>query len=104
MLSRKKTTALVIIIVFLTVNNSFSGFHFYKPIIPTTETSLYELLDLSGLGLKENIFRKALAGWKKLYAKDHLENPSVLSIVDLSQSSNSKRLYVIDMVKKCILF
>jgi hypothetical protein len=68
------------------------------------ECSLYEKLQLSGLGLKEEIFNNAVKGWNVLFETNDLENPNILSIVDLSQSSNSKRLYVIDLLQKKILF
>jgi hypothetical protein len=65
---------------------------------------LYDELNLSELGLKQDVFEKALSGWKTIFKNQQLENPNLLSIADLSQSSNSKRLYVIDMVNKKILF
>ena len=65
---------------------------------------LYSQLNLAAIGLREEIFEKALAGWNVLNNQRKLKNTGLLSILDLSQSSNSKRLYVIDMDKKVLLF
>jgi len=68
------------------------------------KVSLYDELKLSEIGLKENIFNNALVGWNNLFKQQLLKNTGLLSIVDLSQSSNSKRLYIIDMDNKIVLF
>ncbi|MBC7488587.1 MAG: murein L,D-transpeptidase catalytic domain family protein [Cytophagaceae bacterium] len=65
--------------------------------------TLYNELQLEQLGLNQSVFAKALKGWSEL-KRQNLLRSNVLSIVDLSQSSNSKRLYVIDMEKKELLF
>ena len=41
---------------------------------------------------------------KKLEANGQLQNPDILTIADYSQSSNNKRLYVIDLKNKKLLF
>ncbi|MES2733250.1 MAG: murein L,D-transpeptidase catalytic domain family protein [Bacteroidota bacterium] len=67
-------------------------------------TVLYKQLQLSKLGLKPEVFEKALLGWKAM-AEQHLLNKSrLLSIVDLSQSSTHKRLYIIDMEKEKVAY
>lgn len=65
---------------------------------------LYDVLELSQKGLDKEVFKKAIVGWNQLKKNDELENSALLSIVDLSQSCNSKRLYVIDMDKKTVCF
>lgn len=65
---------------------------------------LYAQLGLSGFGLGEEVFRLALRGHDRLRAEGRLVNPDVLTIADLSQSSCSKRLYVIDLLKRVVLF
>jgi hypothetical protein len=50
------------------------------------------------------VFQLALKGLNKLKEEGQLENSSVLTIVDFSQSSNNKRLYVIDFNKMTVLF
>src|SRR4051812_13309249 len=104
--SLTKRARLFIFCVFLaTVNSGFAPVRTEKKNEPEKESlCLYEQLGLSDLGLKEEIFDRALAGLNKVVQKNLLEKPSILSIVDLSQSSNCKRLYVIDLETKQIMF
>lgn len=60
---------------------------------------VYDALNLSRSGLQKSVFEYALRGWQKMGAV----NP-VLSIVDLSQPSTKKRLYVVDLLKGKLLF
>lgn len=69
-----------------------------------SKPDLYDVMELSQKGMNKEVFEKAVSGWNQLRRKDLLENPELLSIVDLSQSCNSKRLYVIDMAKKSVWF
>ena len=66
--------------------------------------SLYCVLHLQRLGLAQEVFEKAIVGWNDLNLQQKLQHANLLSILDLSQSSNAKRLYVIDMVKKEVIF
>ncbi|GAB3755719.1 murein L,D-transpeptidase catalytic domain family protein [Spirosoma pomorum] len=61
--------------------------------------SVYDQLNLSHLGLNKDVFAYALRGWEKMNT-----SKPVLSIVDLSQPSNKKRLYVVDLLQKKLLF
>jgi hypothetical protein len=61
--------------------------------------SVYDQLNLSHLGLNKDVFAYALRGWEKMNT-----SKTVLSIVDLSQPSNRKRLYVVDLLQKKLLF
>lgn len=61
--------------------------------------SLYDSLDLEKQGLSLAAFRYAWFGFHKL----NLRNP-VMAIADFSQSSCKKRLYVIDLLRKKLLF
>ena len=99
-----KLSKFVLLILLFLGTSSFSKLeNNYKTLI-LKENSLYDELELSKIGLKQDVFDKALIGWNTVFKKQHLENPNLLSIADLSQSSNSKRLYVIDMANKKILF
>ncbi len=69
-----------------------------------TVHDLYTQLGLPGIGLGEEVFRLALRGHDRLRDEGRLVNPGILTIADLSQSSCSKRLYVIDLVKRVVLF
>jgi hypothetical protein len=68
------------------------------------EVCLYEQLRLAEIGLKEEIFDKAFAGLQKVAQKEQDINPSILSIADFSQSSGAKRLYVLDLAERTVLF
>jgi len=98
-----KKTFLFLFLV-LVVNSSFSKFDGIKKIIISTEISLYNQLQLSTIGLTTEVFDEALAGWNSLMKTKRLEKSNLLSIADMSQSSNAKRLYVIDMENKKVLF
>jgi len=65
---------------------------------------IYSILNLSGYGLSTEAYRLALKGFEKLKTEGKLLNSSILTIIDFSQSSNKKRMYVIDLVKKALLY
>lgn len=65
---------------------------------------VYSVLHLADFGLSTDAFRFALRGFERLKKEGKLLNESVLTIIDFSQSSNKKRMYVIDLYKKALLF
>ena len=65
---------------------------------------IYDSLQLDEAGLKRQAFDNALKGWDKLKSEGKLHNQSILAIADLSQSSNNKRLYVLDLQNYKVLF
>ena len=65
---------------------------------------VFSALHLADFGLSTEAFRFALRGFEKLKKEGKLLNESVLTIIDFSQSSNKKRMYVIDLYKKALLF
>lgn len=65
---------------------------------------IYATVSLSETGLTRDIFDLAIKGLKKLDSDGKLNNPNIITIVDYSQSSNKKRLYVIDIKNKKLLF
>lgn len=65
---------------------------------------LYISMDLENSGLDEKAFEYAWRGYHNLVKKRMIRKRSVLSICDFSQSSCSKRLYVIDVRHKRLLF
>lgn len=67
-------------------------------------TLLYSSLNLGQAGLSETAFNLALKGWEKLKADHQLPNTSLLTIADFSQPSTQKRLYVIDLENRSLLF
>lgn len=60
------------------------------------KSNVYHKLNLADFGLSDEVFNLALTGHNSLLAQGKLENPDILTIVDFSQSSKNKRLYVID--------
>ena len=64
----------------------------------------YIAMSLADTGLARDVFDMAIKGLKKLDVNGKLQNPNILTIADYSQSSNKKRLYVIDLKNKKLLF
>lgn len=60
---------------------------------------LYAELSLDGV-IEFNLFEKAYNGYKKLNAK----NKDILTIIDFNQPSSKKRLFVLDLLNKKLLF
>ena len=65
---------------------------------------IYSLVYLADTGLSRDVFLMAVKGLKKLDVSGKLRNANILTIADYSQSSNKKRLYVIDLKNKKLLF
>jgi hypothetical protein len=65
---------------------------------------IYTALNLGETGLVRTAFDLAIKGLKKLCAEGKLKNTNLVTIADYSQSSNKKRLYVIDLKNKKLLF
>jgi len=63
----------------------------------------YEELQLAGRGLSKQVFECAYKGYQHLVKKQCLNNPWILTICDLSQSSNRKRLYILDLEENKVL-
>lgn len=66
--------------------------------------SVYNMLHLDSLGLDQHVFFYACKGYQYLLSQHKLQNPDLLTICDFTQSSTSKRLYVIDMQQGIVLF
>ncbi len=64
---------------------------------------VYTNLHLKELGLSQTAFELALKGWAKLKAKGEVSK-DIISICDFTQSSNNKRLYVINLATGTLLF
>jgi len=94
---------LLIILVFLApvLNRAGSG----KPVAAADDQhTLFTEMNLAARGLSGEVFQLALKGLRKLEQAGRLTNPGILTIVDFSQSSKNKRLYVIDLLHKTLLF
>ena len=66
-------------------------------------SNLYEQFDLKEMGLTKKAFQYALKGYNYLLEHHWLNNPNILSICDMSQSSRNKRLYVLDLDQKKVV-
>lgn len=66
--------------------------------------SVYDSLKLDLAGLSRQAFDYAKNGWEKLKNQRRLLNQSVIAIVDFSQPSSQKRLYVLDMNNYKVLY
>lgn len=65
---------------------------------------IYATLSLAETGLARDVFNLAIKGLKKLATEGKLINSTIVTIADYSQSSNKKRLYVIDLKDRKLLF
>lgn len=61
--------------------------------------SVYDDLNLEKSGLQRQVFEYALYGWEQI-----ARQKPILSIVDMSQPSSQKRLYIIDLQNRRLLF
>jgi hypothetical protein len=68
------------------------------------KTSLYDSLQLQGLGLSKQAYEYAMAGYSKLLVSGKIINEGVLSIIDFSLPSSAKRLFIIDVKNATVLF
>ena len=66
--------------------------------------AVYDSLHLEDLGLSSKVFTLAMNGMEKLRKQGKLTNENIVSIVDFSQPSVNKRLYVLDLENFQILF
>jgi hypothetical protein len=86
-----------------TIANSFKVDAGFKAMVKLEADSVYSQLQLAEKGLSKNAFLYAWKGYRILQKKGLLQRSDVLSICDFSQSSRSKRLYIIDVEQKTIL-
>jgi hypothetical protein len=72
--------------------------------IVETNAVLFSELHLSEAGMNQTVFNSALQGLEKLDSTGVIKKDSIITIIDFSQPSNKKRLYVLDLAAKQILF
>ncbi|MCW3109199.1 MAG: hypothetical protein JWQ09_3705 [Segetibacter sp.] len=75
-----------------------------SPFLKRTADSIYDLISLGEYGLERDVFFKAYKGYQYLESRGMLRKTNLLTICDYSQSSNNKRLYVIDLLDSRLLF
>jgi hypothetical protein len=66
--------------------------------------SVYSDLNLSSLGLDYAVFQTAFSGYQKLVSEEKVNALGIFTIADLSQPSVNKRLYIIDLPNRKVLF
>jgi hypothetical protein len=81
---------------------SFSGKTYAAVFSP--ELSLYDSLSLDSLGLSKEAFSEALTGYLYLKKAGNLLNQGILSIIDFSLPSYRKRLFILDLENRKLLF
>lgn len=64
---------------------------------------LYDSLQLNDLGLNQKAFQYAWQGFSKLRKTGKIKNSDIISIIDFSQSSCKKRLYIINIAEMKVL-
>jgi hypothetical protein len=65
---------------------------------------IYTSMDLQESGLDEKAFEYAWRGYHNLLKKGAIHRKAILSICDFSQSSRNKRMYVIDVQHRKLLY
>ena len=73
-------------------------------IVTESNAVLFSELHLDETGMNQTVFNSALQGLKKLDSAGIISRDSLITIIDFSQPSNKKRLYVLDLASKQILF
>jgi hypothetical protein len=99
--SMKKYSIALLFILFSVINKA--DFENLSLDMEATD-ELFMQLQLADLGLPSDAFQMAISGYRKLEAMGKLQNPSILTIIDFSQSSTKKRMYVIDLRNKTLLY
>ncbi len=65
---------------------------------------LFVACKLEHSGMKKAIFRKALVGYLNIKNNNLLQDNPILSVIDYSKASTEKRLWIIDLKDKKVLF
>ena len=75
-----------------------------RPKAEHTVSSIYDSLRLNLLGLSQQAFEYAIKGFDYLVKAGKVTNDKIISIIDFSQPSSKKRLFVIDLNNYRVLF
>lgn len=94
----------IIYLVFLLIPLVSYGADADFGLIKIAKEDVYQEMNLAETGLSRDVFDLAVKGLNKLDTTGKLQNASIVTIADYSQSSNRKRLYVIDLKNKRLLF
>jgi hypothetical protein len=94
------------ITVSTTVNNPASVNSFFATELTDSVSevsAIYDSIHLEKTGLKKEVFEYALKGYEELAEQNKINRTGILTICDFSQSSRSKRMYVVDLVNYKLL-
>lgn len=75
-----------------------------KRVTTETSTALFADLHLGEAGMNQTVFNSALEGLKRLDSTGLIRKDSLITIIDFSQPSTKKRLYVLNLASKEIVF
>jgi hypothetical protein len=79
-----------------------------KDLNPTTFVDtlsrLYDAIDLRKYDLSFEAFRHGMTGYLSLLREGKVNNKGLLTIIDFTKSSNSKRFYTIDLINLVVKF
>lgn len=75
-----------------------------KKVTTETNAALFSELHLTEAGMNQTVFNSALQGLKKLDSTGVISKDSIITIIDFSQPSDKKRLYVLNLASKQLLF
>jgi hypothetical protein len=75
-----------------------------SPKVHSFELGVYDSLKLGSLGLARNVFEYAVTGFNYMKQTGKFVNTGIISICDFSKPSSQKRLFIIDLEKRKILF
>lgn len=97
----RKTILYILLLLIPVINNAGVDEINVEPgFIPDVYTAIH----LSDSGLSRKVFDLAIKGLNKLDTIGKIQNRDIITIADYSQSSNQKRLYVIDLKNRKLLF
>jgi hypothetical protein len=75
-----------------------------RKLVALEAAQLYEEMQLRDSGLNEKALEYALIGYHRLVKHHLLQKTDVLSVCDFSQPSSSKRMYVLDLQNRRVLY
>lgn len=101
-----------ILAIFNKINANDSSFKIpnHKKVLKSIEKEsseinlIYSAAKLSYVGLPLNTFALAMKGFSKLRNQNLINADSIITIIDFEKSSSQKRLYVVDLKTKSVLF
>lgn len=69
-----------------------------------TAYEIYESMHLAAEGLSSDAFQKAWLGYQQLSRQGELPRQDIITIADFSKPSSEKRLFIIDLLHKKVVF